>query len=59
MGEEALLVHDEHHAAAEPGVRPQPTDALDSFGVAPVGVFRDVEQPVYDDLLQAQIDEAR
>jgi len=27
-------------------------------GVAPVGVFRAVEQPVYDDLLTAQIDRA-
>ena len=58
VGEEALLVHDEHHA--------QPSLAfalsrltLSTVGVAPVGVFRDVEQPVYDDLLQGQIDEAR
>ena len=58
VGEDGLLVHDEHH--------PQPSLAfalsrltLASLGVAPVGVFRDVDQPVYDDLLQGQIDEAR
>jgi 2-oxoglutarate ferredoxin oxidoreductase subunit beta len=53
-GEDALLVHDEHH--------PQPSLAfalsrltLDELGVAPLGVFRDVEQPVYDDLMSEQI----
>ncbi len=54
VGEDALLVHDEHHA--------QPSLAfalsrlmLDEFGVAPLGVFRDVEQPVYDELMAEQI----
>jgi 2-oxoglutarate ferredoxin oxidoreductase subunit beta len=28
-------------------------------GPTPLGIFRDVERPVYDDLLQQQIDEAR
>jgi 2-oxoglutarate ferredoxin oxidoreductase subunit beta len=57
VGEDALLVHDEHH--------PQPSLAfalsrlmLSELGVAPVGVFRDVEQPVYDDLMAAQIEQA-
>jgi 2-oxoglutarate ferredoxin oxidoreductase subunit beta len=56
-GEGSLLVHDEHH--------PEPSLAfalsrltLMTNGVAPVGVFRDVEQPVYDDLLAEQIDQA-
>ena len=56
-GEDALLVHDEHH--------PEPSLAfalsrltLQTNGVAPVGVFRDVEQPVYDDLMAEQIAEA-
>jgi 2-oxoglutarate ferredoxin oxidoreductase subunit beta len=56
-GEEGLLVHDEHH--------PEPSLAfalsrltLQASGVAPVGVFRDVEQAVYDDLLETQIAEA-
>src|SRR5581483_11422270 len=57
VGEEALLVHDERH--------PQPSLAfalsrlmLQDLGVAPVGVFRDVEQPVYDDLMAEQIERA-
>jgi 2-oxoglutarate ferredoxin oxidoreductase subunit beta len=58
VGEDALLVHDEHH--------PEPSLAfalsrltLASRGVTPVGVFRDVELPVYEDLLDAQIADAR
>jgi len=54
VGEDGLLVHDAHHA--------QPSLAfalsrlmLDEFGVAPLGVFRDVEQPVYDELMAEQI----
>src|SRR5437764_14055965 len=54
VGEDALLVHDEHH--------PQPSLAfslsrlmLDEVGAAPFGVFRDVEQPVYDELMAEQI----
>ena len=57
-GEGALLVHDEHH--------PEPSLAfalsrltLAARGVTPVGVFRDVELPVYEDLLDAQIAEAK
>ena len=57
VGEAALLVHDEHH--------PQPSLAfalsrltLAQVGVAPVGVFRDVEEPVYDELMAAQIEQA-
>ena len=55
--ENGLVVHDEHH--------PEPSLAfalsrltVQTNGVAPVGVFRDVEQPVYDDLMEAQITEA-
>jgi 2-oxoglutarate ferredoxin oxidoreductase subunit beta len=57
VGEDALLVHDEHH--------PQPSLAfalsrltLSDTGVTPVGIFRDVEQPVYDDLMTEQITQA-
>jgi len=57
VGEDALLVHDEHH--------PQPSLAfalsrltLSETGVTPIGIFRDVEQPVYDDLMTAQITQA-
>ena len=57
VGEDALLVHDEHH--------PQPSLAfalsrltLTESGITPVGIFRDVEQPVYDDLMTEQITQA-
>jgi 2-oxoglutarate/2-oxoacid ferredoxin oxidoreductase subunit beta len=54
VGEDKLLVHDEH------AVQPSLAFALSRLmlqevGVAPVGVFRDVEQPVYDDLMTEQI----
>jgi 2-oxoglutarate ferredoxin oxidoreductase subunit beta len=57
VGEAGLLVHDEHH------VEPSLAFALSRLtlgvtGCAPVGVFRDVEQPVYEELLQGQIDAA-
>jgi 2-oxoglutarate ferredoxin oxidoreductase subunit beta len=58
VGEEALLVHDEHHR--EPSLAFALSRlTLGLFGVTPVGVFRDVALPVYDDLLQGQIDDAR
>ena len=55
-GDDDLLVHDEHH--------PEPSLAfalsrltLQTNGVAPVGVFRDVAQPVYDEQMAAQIEQ--
>jgi 2-oxoglutarate ferredoxin oxidoreductase subunit beta len=55
---ETALVHDEHH--------PEPSLAfalsrltLGTVGAAPLGVFRDVEAPVYDELLAEQLDQAR
>jgi len=57
VGEESLLVHDEQHR--EPSLAFALSRlTLQVNGVAPVGVFRAVEQPVYDDLLTAQIDRA-
>jgi 2-oxoglutarate/2-oxoacid ferredoxin oxidoreductase subunit beta len=58
VGEEALLVHDV--AAAEPTT----AFALGRLGHGrpgplPIGVFRAVERPVYDDLMAAQIEGAR
>jgi 2-oxoglutarate ferredoxin oxidoreductase subunit beta len=58
VGEEALLVHDEHHphpslAFALSRLSHEPT------GPAPIGVFRDVERPVYDDLMEEQLTTAR
>jgi 2-oxoglutarate/2-oxoacid ferredoxin oxidoreductase subunit beta len=57
-GEEALLVHDAH--AADPTIAfalgrlgyPRP-------GPRPIGVLRDVERPVYDELMAEQLDSAR
>jgi 2-oxoglutarate/2-oxoacid ferredoxin oxidoreductase subunit beta len=58
VGEDALLVHDEHH--------PEPSLAfalsrltLGTVGATPVGVFRDVEAPVYDELMTEQLAQAR
>ncbi len=58
VGEEALLVHDEHHphpslAFALSRLSHEPT------GPAPIGVFRDVERAVYDELMAEQIASAR
>ena len=57
-GEDSLLVHDEGH--------PEPSIAfalsrltLGTTGATPVGVFRNVERPVYDALMAGQLEEAR
>ena len=56
-GDDGLLVHDEKH--------PEPSIAfalsrltLDAVGATPVGVFRSVERPVYDDLMAEQLERA-
>ena len=58
VGEDALVVHDEHH--------PEPSLAfalsrltLGTVGAAPFGVFRAVETPVYDELMAEQLERAR
>ena len=55
LGEDRLLVHDEH--------RPDPTLAFALSRLSssphqptPIGVFRDVERPVYEAEVQAQVD---
>jgi 2-oxoglutarate ferredoxin oxidoreductase subunit beta len=58
VGEEALLVHDEHArtpslAAAIARLSHTP------HGPTPIGIFRDVERPVYDRLMDEQLDRAR
>ena len=58
VGEEALLRHDEH--AEEPSLAFALSRlTLQTVGTAPVGIFRDVERPVYDDLMADQLDAAR
>ena len=54
VGEDALLVHDEHQehstlAFALSRIAHTPD------GPTPIGVFRDVERPVYDELMAEQI----
>src|SRR5207249_10616238 len=56
--ESELLVHDAHHA------EPSAAFALSrltqsTVGATPIGVFRDVERPVYDVLMAEQLDTAR
>ncbi len=56
--ESELLVHDAHHA------EPSAAFALSrltqsTWGATPIGVFRDVERPVYDELMAEQIEAAR
>jgi 2-oxoglutarate ferredoxin oxidoreductase subunit beta len=58
VGEEALVVHDAHAKGAAIAF------ALGRLGYPEpgplfIGVLRDVERPVYDELLSAQLDEAR
>src|SRR6266498_1517048 len=57
-GESELLLHDAHH--------PEPSAAFAlsrltqaTAGATPIGVFRDVERPVYDDLMAEQLAAAR
>ncbi len=57
VGEEALMVHDAHHK------QPSQAFALSRLtnataGAVPVGVFRDVQRPVYDELMAEQLDRA-
>jgi 2-oxoglutarate/2-oxoacid ferredoxin oxidoreductase subunit beta len=59
VGDESeLLVHDAHHE------QPSAAFALSrltqsTVGATPIGVFRDVERPVYDDLMAEQLSAAR
>ncbi len=57
VGEDALMVHDAHHA------QPSQAFALSRLtnataGAIPVGVLRDVQRPVYDELMSEQLDRA-
>src|SRR5919198_1391544 len=56
--ESELLVHDAHHA------EPSAAFALSrltqsTWGATPVGILRDVERPVYDELMAEQLETAR
>ncbi|HEX2434441.1 MAG TPA: 2-oxoacid:ferredoxin oxidoreductase subunit beta [Gaiellaceae bacterium] len=58
VGEEALLVHDEHDADASLAFALSRL-AHTPHGPTPLGVFRDVERPVYDTLMAEQIETSR
>ena len=58
VDEDAIVVHDAHN--------PDPSHAFDlsrlaeqSLARTPIGVFRDIVRPVYDDLMRDQLDKAR
>lgn len=55
IGQENLLVHDAH--AEDPQLAFALSQLTDQnhLTTAPIGIFRDVERPVYDDLARAQI----
>ena len=55
VGEDALLVHDEHRAGPEPGLRPVPAGQPARPTPTPIGVFRDVERPDYGSLVNQQL----
>jgi 2-oxoglutarate ferredoxin oxidoreductase subunit beta len=59
VGDESeLLVHDAHHA--EPSAAFSLSRLTQSTANAtPIGVFRDVQRPVYDELMSEQLDTAR
>jgi len=57
-GDDALLVHDEH--AEEPSLAFALSRlTLETTGTTPIGIFREVERPVYDELMAGQLDAAR
>jgi len=58
VGEDALIVHNEHHE--EPSLAFALSRlTLGTVGATPFGVFRDVERPVYDELMAEQIEAAQ
>jgi len=58
VGEERLLVHDATHR--EPSLAfALSRITFETDGAVPFGVFRSVERAVYDDLMSAQLEEAR
>jgi 2-oxoglutarate ferredoxin oxidoreductase subunit beta len=58
VGEDALLVHDPQADEPELAFALSRLGNVDN-GVTPLGIFRDVDRPAYDDAARAQIAEAR
>jgi len=57
-GEGEALVWDAHHPEASPAFALSRL-TRDTVGATPIGVFRDVERPVYDELMEEQLATAR
>jgi len=57
-GEDEALVWDAHHPEASPAFALSRL-TRDTVGATPVGIFRDVERPVYDELMEEQLATAR
>ena len=58
VGEDALLVHDAHAADPSAAFALSRLADIDALEHTPIGVFRDVERPVYDALMADQIAKA-
>jgi 2-oxoglutarate ferredoxin oxidoreductase subunit beta len=54
VGEEALLVHDEHHETSSLAFALSRISHTPQ-GPTPIGIFRDIERAVYDELMAEQI----
>jgi 2-oxoglutarate/2-oxoacid ferredoxin oxidoreductase subunit beta len=57
-GDGDALVWDAHHPEASPAFALSRL-TRDTVGATPIGVFRDIERPVYDDLMDEQLRTAR
>ena len=57
-GDSDALVWDAHHPEASPAFALSRL-TRDTVGATPIGVFRDVERPVYDQLMEEQLATAR
>jgi 2-oxoglutarate ferredoxin oxidoreductase subunit beta len=58
VGEEALLVHDPKHREPSLGFALSRLQ-YETDGAIPLGVFRSIERPVYDELMSEQLERAR
>lgn len=59
VGEDAILVHDAHNPDPTTAFAISRLTAADYLHQAPIGIFRQVERPVYDDQARAQISSAQ
>jgi 2-oxoglutarate ferredoxin oxidoreductase subunit beta len=57
-GDGDALVWDAHHPEASPAFALSRL-TRDTVGATPIGIFRDIERPVYDQLMDDQLQAAR